>query len=483
MSSFKIVFNGIKWNGLGNLVIILIQVIQLALLSRFFSKEEYGVISLSLFFIQFSNIFGDMGMTVAIFNKKEISVNQYSSVYWFNIILSVFIYFILILLSGFIADFYNVNELNKIIPLLGLNIIFLSIGRLHKTFLLKDFHFKYISVVDITSNIIGLGILVVLIFNDFGIYSLFFSLLITSLISSLFFLFKNFKKNPIKFFYNNSEIKPFFNIGIFTVGSSLLDFFSREFDVLIIGKVLGTEILGLYSLSKQIIIKLLSLINPVMVNVLNPLFSSIQDDFIKLKSTYATIVKNYGIVVAPIFSLVIFNSEEILFVISGNNFVGAKLILSFLAFIYSINAILSPIGSLQVATGRTDLGFYWTIFRIFATIPTIYIGAKNGILFLTIILSVLSVLLIFPIWFIQIKAMIKLSFKNFISLFYKPILFITIVLTFTYYYENIIFINDFSLYRVIVKTILLILFYLIFLVISDYEFLKKIKGSILNKKA
>src|SRR5690606_16602343 len=87
--------------------------------------------------------------------------------------------------------------------------------------------------------------------NGFGVYSLVYSTLIASFISNGLFLIQNLRLNPIRVHFRIKETKLFLKIGGFTMSSTLLDFFSREIDILIIGKILGSESLGMYSLAKQ----------------------------------------------------------------------------------------------------------------------------------------------------------------------------------------------------------------------------------------
>lgn len=113
------------------------------------------------------------------------------------------------------------------------------------------------------------------------------------------------------------------------MGSTLIDFFSHEIDVLIIGKMLGAESLGVYSLAKQIVRKLFSIINPIVINVLSPLLSSIQKEKQRLKVTYLKVVNYLAYINFPIYVLVIVASKEILHIVYGAAYAESYVILSF----------------------------------------------------------------------------------------------------------------------------------------------------------
>ena len=163
------------------------------------------------------------------------------------------------------------------------------------------------------------------------------------------------------------------------MGSSILDFFSSETDILIIGKMLGAESLGVYSLSKQIVSKLYSIVTPIIINVLNPILSAIQKEKSKVKYYYLKVVNLLASLNFPIYFIVILLSKEILTILYGDAYISGYLVLSFLAISYGLNTIGNPMGSLQIATGRTDIGFKWTILRVVITPIVIFFADRKSV--------------------------------------------------------------------------------------------------------
>ena len=306
-------------------------------------------------------------------------------------------------------------------------------GRQHRTIMQKQFQFKAIAITELISILLGLIAAALLAINDFGVYSLVYSTLLASFISNGLFLIQNLRLNPIRFHFRLKETKPFLKVGGFTMGSTLLDFFSRETDILIIGKLLGAESLGVYSLAKQIVLKLYSIINPIVINVLSPLLSSIQNEKERLKTSFLKIVKYLAYINFPVYTLVLIASKEILLVVYGSEYAESYPVLSFLAFAYCLAALSNPVGSLQIATGRTDIGFKWTILRVIITPPVIFAGAFINIEAVAAFYALLSLLFIIPLWFIQLKPMANISLKEYVSQFYKPLLFFLAATFFIYF--------------------------------------------------
>lgn len=439
MSLRKTAVSGIKWTTIGTIGRSLFQLLQVSILTRFLSKEAFGLVAMTLFVVQFSNIFVNMGMTSAILHRQDATSDEYSSIYWLNILISLLLYVILFFSTPIVAQFYKEPELRVLVPVLGINILLMATGRQHRTIMQKQFQFKAIAITEIFAFLIGLIAAVLLAIYNFGVYSLVYSTLLASLVSNALFLLQNLRLNPIRLHFRLSETRPFLKIGGFTMGSSIIDFFSREIDILIVGKMLGAESLGVYSLAKQIVLKLYSIMNPIFLNVLSPILSSMQKERGKVKQYYLKVVYLLASFNFPVFLLIIILSREILAIMYGSNYMSGYWVLSFLVFSFATNTISNPVGSLQIATGRTDIGFMWTIFRVVITPIFIYFAALININTVAFSLALLSIILMLPMWFIQLKPLADIQLKEYLQQFWKPyILFLSISSVYfvvMYFYE------------------------------------------------
>ncbi len=467
MNLKKTAIAGIKWTTIGTVGRSLFQLMQISVLTRFLPKEAFGLVAMALFLVQFSNIFVDMGMSTAILHRQSATRNEYSSIYWLNIFISLSLYALLFFAAPVAASFYNEPQLISLIPILGLNLLLMAMGRQHYTMMQKRFHFEAIAKTELLSFFIGLISAVLFAVYGFGIYSLVYSTLIASFISNTLFLILNIRSNPIHFHFRLRETKPFLRIGGYTMGSSLLDFFSREIDVLIIGKILGAESLGVYSLAKQIVLKLFSIINPIVISVFNPLLASIQKEKKRVRLSYLKIIKYFAYINFPVYVFIIVASREILQIVYGADYTSSYAVLSLLAFAYCLIALSNPVGSLQIATGRTDIGFKWTIIRVLVTPVFIYVGALGTIETVAAMFALLSFIFIVPLWFIQLRPMANIGLKEYIDQFYKPLSFFLIAALFVYLLGDTIQLMENVFLNLIIKGLFTVVYYGAFIFIVD----------------
>lgn len=468
----KTAISGVKWTTVEKIGRAVFQLLQIAILTRFLPKEAFGLVAMALVVISFSNIFVDMGLTSAILYKQDASQKEYSSIYWLNLLVSIVLYSILFFLTPLIANFYNEEELLAIIPILGFNILLLALGRQHRTILQKEFRFKPIAIIEMISFFFGLIVAIVLAIKGGGVFTLVYSTLTASGIANLLFLITNLQKNPITLHFKFGDTIPFLKVGGFQAGSKILDFVSTEADIFIIGKMLGAEALGVYSLSKQVVLKVFSLINPIIVNVLSPLFASIQNEKARLKSNFLKVVRYLAYINFPIYLLIIVGSKEILHYLYGSDYTTGTVVLTLLGFYYCLISLSNPVGSLQIATGRTDIGFYWTILRVFITPSIIFIGSLYSIDVIALAIAVLSVILVIPMWRIQIKPMADISLKEYFEQFYKPLL-IFISVTIFALFLNEVYTSEPNILVLLIKQMLSLSIFCIILFTFDRNSIKE----------
>lgn len=417
MDSFKHTFlSGMKWTTLSAIVKSVVRLLQVAILTRFLPKSDFGTIAIATLFIGFTDLFLDLGISSAILHRQKISRQEYSSLFWLNIITGVFLTAILWIVAPYIAHYYHDDSLIRILQLLSLNVLFSSVGRQHNTLQQKKMNFKLLANVELVTYICTFIIAVLLAYKGFGVYSLVYSTMFSVAFPNITYLIYGLKKDGnIHLHFKMKETYPFLKIGVFQLSSSFLDYFSREFDILIISTTFGKEVLGVYSLCKKVVQMVYSLVNPILTRVLTPMFSEIQTQKDRLKANYLRIVGILGTTNYPIYVLMSVVSAAILGNLYGAEFVEGKYVLSFMALSYGLMSIANPVGTLQVALGRTDIGFYWTIFRVITNTLFIYVGSLFSINILALSFLIYNLLVIIPFWYMQLRPMIKVSLTEYIG--------------------------------------------------------------------
>lgn len=434
MSLLRTTAKGVVWTTASTIVRSVVSLLQVAILTRFLEKSDFGIVAIASLFLGFTQIFLDLGISAGIMHKQDTTPQQYSSLFWLNIIMGVLLTAILCACSPLVAKAYKEPELVKIISLLSFTIFFSALGSQHRTIQQKKMRFKYISLVEIITAVLSLALAVVLAYRQYGVYSLVYANLFHTASAGLIFLgIGLYHDRNITFHFKLSETYDYLKIGVFSIGSHVLDYFSRELDILIISATLGKEVTGVYSLCKKLVLAIYGAVNPILTKVITPIFATIQKEKERIRQLYFDIVESLALLNMPIYCLLAIFATGILKYLYGDQYIDGALVLAFTALTYGVNTTGNPVGSLQIAMGRTDSGFYWTIIRIVATSIAIFIGAQFSINAIALSLLVLNFVVNPTFWRITIKPLIGGRYMDYFKVSLLPC-FIIMVFTFPLYY-------------------------------------------------
>lgn len=367
--------NGIKWTALSSIINAILQLLQLMILARYLSAADFGIIAILMVIVGFSQVFVDFGLSKAIIYKKKITSKQLDTLYWLNIILAFLIFTLIYFLSEYIANFYNQEILSKYIILISLSIIIQAFGQQFRTLFQKELKFDILAKIDIIAAFISFISAIVLALNNYGVYSLIYPVLVITSIKSVLLLFYGLKVHKIGFSFNLNEVKEFLSFGSYTVGNGIVSTIATKIDIIIIGKLLGTETLGLYSIIKELILKPAELINPVIIKVAFPTMSKVNDDIIAVKRIYLKLINYVASINFPIYFVSALLAPEIITIFLGEKWLNGVFIFQILAFWAMIRSIGNPVGSLVMALGKPQYEMYWNIFMMFLMPIVVYISS------------------------------------------------------------------------------------------------------------
>lgn len=416
---------GVKWVSFATAANNGLQFLLVVILARYLSKTDFGLMALVQVVIEFSSYFIDMGFSNIIIHKQDISHRQLSSLYWLNVITGIVIFLIIISVSPFIAGFYKSPELRPLLNIVAVTFVIIPFGQQHKTLFQKELKFEVISKIEVLSRSISIITAIYMGIVGFRVYSLAAMVIINSLTSTGLLLYAGLKNHKPGFIISHKELKGLYSFGIFQLGERTLNYFSGQIDTLLIGKLLGTQALGIYTVAKNLVMKPQQIINPIITRVSFPAMAKVQNDIPLLRRTYISTTSYLASINFPVHMAIIILAEPLIYYLFGPNWNAAIILVRILAVFAMLRSVFNPIGSLLLAKGRADLGFYWVIFFTLITIPTIYIGGLMGLIDVCYAQVILMLITFFPFYVILIKPLIKAKIWEYHSAILRPMLLST----------------------------------------------------------
>lgn len=423
----KKAISGVKWSTVATVSKAIIQIAKISILTYLLDKSDFGVIAIAMMVIGFTEIFSNLGLAVGIIHKQDTTEEQYSSIYWLNIIAACVVFLLLLGATPLLSAFYGEPILNKVIPLLGLQVIINAIGKIHQTIKTKELEFKFISKVTILSVFLGFVLTIFLAYIGLGVFSLVWGQIFQVAINQGFYAYYGLKERKLSFHINLREIKDFINIGSYQLGAQVMDFVSSKVDVFLIGHFFGMTDLGIYNIAKELILKPYQLINALVSNVASSAFAKIQDNLEAVKRNYSKLVEIVTNFSFPLYMILFVFANTIVSLLYAPEFSDVALFLMILVLVGLGSSISSTSGTLIVAKGRTDIGFKWTIIRVIVSVSSILLASFFTIYTVAAAQSVIAVIFFFIYWKIAVYPLSNLTLKEYLSIFKSSLLISVLV--------------------------------------------------------
>ena len=177
--------SSILWSLVQRFGVMIISFCANLVLARLLTPDDYGVIGMLLIFISVSNTFIDGGFGAALIQKKEPTQEDYSTIFFWNIFISVILTSILYISSPLISEFYRLPLLSDVLKVMGTVLVINAFSVVQTNILQKKFEFKKLATINIIANIAASILAIVLALRGFGVWSLVFRYLSCSLVISI----------------------------------------------------------------------------------------------------------------------------------------------------------------------------------------------------------------------------------------------------------------------------------------------------------
>ncbi|MDX9847995.1 MAG: lipopolysaccharide biosynthesis protein [Tenuifilaceae bacterium] len=322
-------------------------------LARLLMPEDFGLIGMLSIFIAISQTFIDSGMGSGLIQKKDRSNHDFSTVFVFNLAVSVTFYFILYFSAPLIAQFYSMPQLVMLTRVLSLNIIINSLAIVQRTKLTINIDFKTIAKVNVASVFISGIVAVYFAYSGLGVWALVIQNLVRAAIAVLMLWFLSRWAPSLVF--SKESFKNLFGFGSKLLIAGLYARTLQEVYNITIGKFYQAAELGFYTRARSFVDITNGTITSILQQVTYPILASLQDDRDRMVSVYSRLIRMTAFFVFPAMTLLALLAEPFVLFFLTEKWLPAVVLLQLMAFA----RIFYPISALNMnilnAVGRSDL--------------------------------------------------------------------------------------------------------------------------------
>ena len=375
--------NGMVWTAIQKYLTILVTFISGIVLARLLTPTDYGCIGMLAIFMVVSESIVNGGFGSALIQKKRPTQDDYSTVFYWNIAVAVFLYIVLYFSAPAIARFYNMPLLSDVLRVQGIVLIFYALCTVQANILRKQLKFKKIAIVMVITCIVSVTVTILMAYNGYGVWSLVAQNFITVSLPTIIYWVTN-KWLPLLRFSKKS-FKELFSFGFYTLLSSLLRNICNNIQGLLIGKFFSPSVMGYYS--KALTTEHLSShsISQVVEQVSYPLYAEVQDNNSRLISMIRRLTMTISFISFPLLFLLILLAKPIFIILYTDRWLDSIPFFQILC-LAGLAICLQSVNSQPIlAIGKSRLFFYWNIVKRVAglvlMIGGLWLFGMHGLLF------------------------------------------------------------------------------------------------------
>lgn len=323
------------------------------ILARLLDPKVYGTIALITVITTILQVFVDSGLGNALIQKKDVDDTDFSTVFYFNLVMCGGLYALLFVTAPLIAKFYEMPELTDVIRVLGLTLIVSGLKNVQQAYVSKYMLFKkfFFSTLGGTIGAAVVGIAMAVL--GFGIWALVGQYLF-NLVVDTFILWLTVKWRPKKLF-SWERLKGLFSYGWKLLLSALIDTIYNDIRSLIIGKKYSEEDLAFYNRGKQFPNLIVANINSSIDSVLLPTLSEKQNDREAVKAMTRRAIKTSSFIMWPLMVGLAVCAEPLVRLVLTEKWLFSVPYLRVFCFTYAFYPIHTANLNAIKAMGRSDL--------------------------------------------------------------------------------------------------------------------------------
>ncbi|MBI5617984.1 MAG: lipopolysaccharide biosynthesis protein [Gammaproteobacteria bacterium] len=344
-------------------------------LARLLVKADFGLFALALVYMALCDNLVDFGFQSSIIQRRDLAVPALATLYWMLNAVAIALCGLTMFAAPVVASFMREPHLSGLLPVLAAVLLFAPTTIVSAGVLSRDMRVDVLARIELVAALIRVTVTIGLAYLEFGVMSFALGYVAErGLIASSALIASRWQ--PIARFEPRSVL-PLFSFGAQITIARLLWLGTTRIDVLVIGRILGTDTLGAYTIASQIAMAFFQFIASSYYRVVYPAFSRLQasshrNAFVEKSSVYLALVA------LPVFGGIAAVAGPFVEVFLGAKWSASVAPLQVLALVAALQTMGGLLPQAANAIGRTDVGVRVNLVTLLVMASTFYLAAKFG---------------------------------------------------------------------------------------------------------
>ena len=447
------VAKGMLWGGLSNSVCQLLSLVFGVYLARILTPGDYGPIGMLAIFSAIAGSLQDSGFVAAIANRKSVGHDDYNAVFWFNILISLFMYGVLYACAPLIADFFNQPVLVKLSRYNFLGFVVAGFGIAPSAYLFRELKVKQRSIAQILSITISGATGIILALNGYSYWGIATQSIMYVLVRSVVCWY--FTPWHPSFKINFAPLKYLFAFSYRLLITNLFQRFNWNIFSFILGKFYPKEV-GNSVTSAEWFTMGGEVVNGLVNAVAQPVLAKVVDDNERQLRVVRKMLRFTAFVAFPLMLGLSLVSKELIVVVLTRKWIESANMLQLLAIWGAFMPLQSMFTNLLVSRGKAEIFMWGTIVQGVLTLALLLTLHPYGISNMIIAYCIFNGLWLF-VWHFFAKKEIEIKLQMFL-IDTIPYLFMAAIVMIATYHVTLIIENIFVLLvaRILIAALLYI---------------------------
>lgn len=369
--------SGVLWSAIERFSVQGIHFVLSIIIARLVLPEEYGLIAMLSIFLAIAQTFVDSGFSNALIQKKNRSEVDFSTVFYFNIVIAIVVYVILYLSAPYIAVFYKESELVVVTRWVGLILIINSLSIVQRARLTINVDFKTQAKASLAAVIFSGLVGVALAYWGYGVWALVFQSLCNGILNTTLLWY--FAKWRPKWSFSWNSFHTLFSFGSKLLLSGLMHTIYMNLYSLVIGRRYSAIDVGYYNRSNQFALFPSSNVVNIIARAVYPIQCRMQDDDERLSASFIQYLRITCFIVFPIMMTLAVLSEPLVRFFLTDKWLPSAELLAILSFAYMWCPVMMINNQMLNVRGRSDYFLKAEILKKMAALLILFFTLPFGV--------------------------------------------------------------------------------------------------------
>lgn len=377
---------------------VVLNVGSVAILARLIAPSDFGLIAMVTALTGFVTMFKDAGLSMATVQRRDITREQVSTLFWINVALSGATMVVVVAIAPAIAWFYGEPRLVWIAVALAGTFLFGGLTVQHQALLTRQMRFSALAAIAIVSMAGGSIASIIAALLGFGYWSLVIQIAATAAVNAIGVWFACGWRpgRPVR----GSGVRQMLAFGGNLTGFNVINYLARNVDNILIGWYWGAGPLGFYSKAYQLLLLPISQVSSPISAVALPTLSRLQEQPDRFKRYYLQAIGALTFVGMPVVAFLVVDARDVVLLVLGGTWLPAVPIFQALGFAAFLGTFNVAAGWAYAALDRTNRQLRWQLIATPIIIAAFLLGLPWGAIGVAVGYSVVSLLLRpFTLWY------------------------------------------------------------------------------------